>query len=295
MYSGYSLFSDSIINFGKNYLNTRYRSGGMSEWGFDCSGFTSFVYNNFGYKLPRSSTGQAEKFLGIDKKALQRGDLVFFNGRRRNGSRVGHVGIVTDVNTDGSFNFIHASVARGVIVSHSDENYYRQRYVGAGRVFQHEEKLFATKITSPQNIEEETVALTTNAGSQATENNNYEQIQTSEYHIVKAGESLYSIARKYQISQQDLKNFNGLTNSNLKAGQKLIISNQHAEIHEVAEISVDEPIIEQNTDQRLYTVQKGDTLYSISKLYGCTVAQLCEWNHKQSFELKIGEEILVNN
>ncbi|MCL1867634.1 MAG: C40 family peptidase, partial [Paludibacter sp.] len=132
-YNNYSLFSDSVIAFGKNYLSVPYRSGGMSANGFDCSGFTSFVYKNFGYQLARTSDGQAQQVNKIKKDDLQRGDLVFFNGRKR-GARIGHVGMITDVKTDGSFDFIHASV-KGVRITNSEQNYYKQRYMGAGRVF----------------------------------------------------------------------------------------------------------------------------------------------------------------
>ena len=68
-----------------------------------------------------------------EKKQLKPGDLVFFNGRKV-GKRIGHVGIVTEVDTArGQFKFIHASNSRGVTESHSDEAYYKRRYVGACR------------------------------------------------------------------------------------------------------------------------------------------------------------------
>lgn len=85
--------SDSLINYGKLFLNTPYRYGAGGTAHFDCSGFTSHVFRNFGYNLQRSSADQANQFPEIAKSQLQPGDLVFFNGRRRNG-RVGHVGIV---------------------------------------------------------------------------------------------------------------------------------------------------------------------------------------------------------
>ncbi|MDR2825066.1 MAG: C40 family peptidase, partial [Prevotellaceae bacterium] len=269
----YSLLSDSIIDFGKNYLHTRYRFGGMSVNGFDCSGFTSFVYRNFGYQLPRSSAGQANRFLGIKKSELQRGDLVFFNGRKRGGKRVGHVGIVTDVDSDGTFDFIHASVKRGVIVSHSDETYYVKRYVGAGRVFEEAENFLAKKENILQDAgKEETMEI---PNSQNVEIGDEQiSIQNPQYHTVKAGETLFSIARQYQISQQDLKDYNELTSNYVRAGQKLIVGEQNVDIQEITDLALTEQTAEQEDEKLLYTVQKGDTLYSISKTYGCTIAQL---------------------
>ena len=100
---------DSVINFGMRFLSTSYRYGGTSTRGFDCSGFTSHVYNQFGYSLERSSRDQARQFPAVSKKDLQTGDLVFFEGRSQNGN-VGHVGIVTERKANGEFNFLHASV-----------------------------------------------------------------------------------------------------------------------------------------------------------------------------------------
>ena len=69
----------------------------------------------------------------VEKHNLRPGDLVFFNGRAV-GKRIGHVGIVTEVDSaEGKFKFIHASNSRGVTVSTSEEPYYKRRYVGACR------------------------------------------------------------------------------------------------------------------------------------------------------------------
>lgn len=133
------LYNDShdeiteLLDYASQFKGTRYRSGSSSPKGFDCSGFTSFVFKKFGYNLSRSSSAQVSNGMPIAKENLRPGDLVFFNGRSV-GKRVGHVGIVTKVNQTGSFEFIHASYT-GVCVSSSEEIYYRRRYVGACRVF----------------------------------------------------------------------------------------------------------------------------------------------------------------
>ena len=122
-----------LLDYAATFRGTRYRSGSSSPAGFDCSGFTSYVYAHFGYSLNRSSYEQVSDGPKVERDDLKPGDLVFFNGRQV-GTRVGHVGIVTDVNhEDGTFNFIHSSNSRGVIVSTSDEPYYKRRYVGACR------------------------------------------------------------------------------------------------------------------------------------------------------------------
>lgn len=123
----------ALLDYAATFKGTRYRSGSSSPKGFDCSGFTSYVFSKFGYSLTRSSRSQINDGEKVEKNELKPGDLVFFNGRAV-GKRIGHVGIVTEVDTtNGNFKFIHASNSRGVTVSASEEPYYKRRYVGACR------------------------------------------------------------------------------------------------------------------------------------------------------------------
>ncbi len=134
--------SDSITVTGKDivqramkYIGVPYRSGRMNpKVGFDCSGFTSYVFKKENISLTRSSRSQFQEGIKInDCKELKKGDLVFFCGSGKSGG-IGHVGIVTQVNHEtGSFSFIHASRA-GVCISSSEEAYYQKRYVGACRI-----------------------------------------------------------------------------------------------------------------------------------------------------------------
>lgn len=99
---------------------------------FDCSGFTSYVYKQFGYKISPASRIQYTDGVKVDRKDLRKGDLVFFTSRS-SGKNVGHVGIVVSAdNETGAFKFIHASI-RGIKVS-ACEGYYANRYVGARRI-----------------------------------------------------------------------------------------------------------------------------------------------------------------
>jgi cell wall-associated NlpC family hydrolase len=105
----------------------------MSPRGFDCSGFTSYVFKRFGINLDRSSRGQISDGVRVQRNDLQPGDLVFFQGRSGRGG-IGHVGIVTRVNADNTFHFIHSACSSGVTESKNTESYYSRRYVGACRV-----------------------------------------------------------------------------------------------------------------------------------------------------------------
>ena len=124
-----------ILDYAYKFKGVPYRHGAMSPKGFDCSGFTSFVFLQFGYKLNRTASGQVMNGDRISRSDLQPGDLVFFNGRAV-GKRIGHVGIVTKVNDDNTFKFIHAATRTGITESHSSESYYSRRYMGACRVIE---------------------------------------------------------------------------------------------------------------------------------------------------------------
>ena len=128
--------ADNLINTALKYLGVEYRWGESSPEGFDCSGFTKYVFNEEGIDLTRTSYTQCREGEKIDNiKDLKRGDLVFFGGE--NATRtVGHVGIVTEVDSiTRRFKFVHAS-RTGIKVDKSTDSYYRLRYIGARRIIQ---------------------------------------------------------------------------------------------------------------------------------------------------------------
>lgn len=124
-----------ILDYAYKFRGVPYRHGAASPRAFDCSGFTSYVFKRFGIDLDRRSSAQIFDGRRVSRSELKPGDLVFFNGRAVN-KRIGHVGIVTEVdeNNNGGFKFIHAAVHTGITVSHSSESYYSKRYMGACRV-----------------------------------------------------------------------------------------------------------------------------------------------------------------
>ena len=126
---------DSVIRYAQNYMGTPYRRGNSSPKAFDCSGFTSYVYRNFGYDLYRTADGQIKNAAKIiEKTELKPGDLVFFKGRNAKQNRIGHVGMVVEADSAGNFKFIHASVKYGVTITDGGKDYYRTRFVAAGRI-----------------------------------------------------------------------------------------------------------------------------------------------------------------
>ena len=120
---------NSVVSYAKQYLGCKYVSGGSSPTtGFDCSGFTSYVYKHFGISISRSSGAQASNGTAVSKSNLQAGDLVIFNNRSN--TAIGHVGIYIGGNT-----FIHAgNSSTGVITTSLSDSYYSSRYVTGRRI-----------------------------------------------------------------------------------------------------------------------------------------------------------------
>jgi cell wall-associated NlpC family hydrolase len=127
-----SVFSDHsrerIIKTAKRYLGVRYRYGGTSPFGFDCSGFVMFVFKKNGITLPREARGQYYKGKKISISKAKPGDLVFFRVRsRRRRRRISHVGIYI-----GNHRFIHSpSRGKRVSITSMNNRYWKRRYIGA--------------------------------------------------------------------------------------------------------------------------------------------------------------------
>ena len=126
---------DEILEYAKTFIGVPYRLGASGPDLFDCSGFTSYVFREFGYELPHNSVMQSQKARPVESFAdLRKGDLVFF-GARGSIRSIGHVGIVVDVDLErGMFRFIHASTSNGVEIQRSTQPYFMMRYIGAGRI-----------------------------------------------------------------------------------------------------------------------------------------------------------------
>lgn len=130
-----SVTGHDIVEKAKEFLGVPYRYGCMNpKKGFDCSGFTTYVYKSLDIQLTRTSRSQIKDGVRIeDRRDLQAGDLVFFTGTRSK-KTIGHVGIVTEVDEHtGEFEFIHAGRG-GICINSSSDGYYDRRYVGACRV-----------------------------------------------------------------------------------------------------------------------------------------------------------------
>ncbi len=121
---------NAVVDVAMQYIGVPYVYGGTTPSGFDCSGFTRYVYRQLGYSLNRTAAAQASNGTVVASKAdLQPGDLLLF--RSSSGSGIGHVGIYI-----GGGNMVHAPKPGSYVkVASINTSYYSTRYVGARRFF----------------------------------------------------------------------------------------------------------------------------------------------------------------
>lgn len=126
--------AEFLIAKASQHIGTRYRGGGTTSAGFDCSGLMFSTFKHIDMTLPRSSSSMAVGAgYKIDRSQAQKGDLIFFttNGR----GSINHVGMITEIIGD-EIKFIHSSVQAGVIISSTEEPYYKRRFVQINRVLE---------------------------------------------------------------------------------------------------------------------------------------------------------------
>lgn len=123
---------EQIINTALGYSGVRYRFGGTTEQGMDCSGLLYVSFKAHDIALPRVSHEMADEGRRIRVEAINKGDLLFFTTTKR-GRKINHVGLVVAVEED-DIKFIHSTTSRGVIVSSLREGFWNYSFVKATRI-----------------------------------------------------------------------------------------------------------------------------------------------------------------
>ncbi|WP_282938262.1 C40 family peptidase [Paenibacillus sp. RC67] len=122
-----SAFAETPLSQAVNEeLGAPYKWAGTTAKGFDCSGYTSFVFAKFDIDLPHTSKGQAGIGTTVSQDELRPGDLVFYN---TDGKGISHVGIFV-----GDGKFYHSATNQGVTVTKLSDSYYTKRFVTAKRI-----------------------------------------------------------------------------------------------------------------------------------------------------------------
>lgn len=124
--------ADAIIDYAKTFDGVKYKYGGTSKKGMDCSGLVTTAFQKEDISLPRTTSQLAVTGDWIDLKKVQKGDLLFF-ATKKNSRKVNHVGIVTSARPN-YVEFIHSTTSRGVITSNLSEKYWYFAFVQARRI-----------------------------------------------------------------------------------------------------------------------------------------------------------------
>ena len=124
--------AESIISYAESFKGTRYKFGGTTSKGMDCSGLVYVSFQKEQIALPRVSRDMATRGKRVSLSQSKKGDLVFFK-TNKNKNVINHVGLVV-ASKNGNVTFIHSSSSRGVIVSSLDENYWKRAFVEVRRI-----------------------------------------------------------------------------------------------------------------------------------------------------------------
>jgi len=236
---------EDMLTFAVKHQRKPYKTGAEGPNAFDCSGFTRYCYKQIGIDLKRSSQEQAENGKKVRQKKLKEGDLIFFKGS--SGKEINHVGIVYKKKSGKNFEFIHASTSSGIIIESNETEYFRKRYVTARRITSDKEIRNTVKTVEKENKasekqqkenekqqkkmakleakrkkelakEQKNISKEANQTTSASSNS----FEESRY-IVKKGDTLYNISKRFNCSVEDLQRWNGLKNNDIVLGQELIV------------------------------------------------------------------------
>ncbi|NAY92128.1 NlpC/P60 family protein [Muricauda sp. JGD-17] len=124
--------AEAIISTAISFSGTRYKYGGTTTSGMDCSGLVYVSLKENDIVFPRASYMMAQEGQKIKVQQVEKGDLLFFK-TSKGGKRINHVGLVVDVKGN-DIQFIHATTSRGVLVSSLREGYWNHAFVKAMRI-----------------------------------------------------------------------------------------------------------------------------------------------------------------
>ena len=261
---------DSLVQLALTKNGKPYVRAGSGPNSFDCSGFTMWVYKQFGVDLPHGSVTQFPLGKKVERNDIRPGDLVFFYRSRC----VGHVGLVTEVDTAGHVTFIHASTQKtGVRIDKLESSWYAKTFCGTRRIFE-----CADDTTSrvPVVFEPDTVvapAVDTVAAAPVANPDT-----TCLVHRVQKGETLYAISKKYGVTVAEIQRWNNLPSPDrISIGQTLKIYKSGTQT------AVSSTPAAQPAPKPVYhKIKAGETLGSIAAKYHTTVSKLQKLNNMGS-------------
>lgn len=281
--------ADKVIESGKKYIGTPYQFGAPvgNTASFDCSSFSATIFAEHGIQLPRVSEDQAKMGIAVTQQQLQKGDLLFYDTNFD--GRINHLSVYIS-----STEMIHASSSVGVHITSPNTNYWNTRFVTVRRVILEEtnqnnqyivkqgDTLFliarAHQVTVQQlrdwnQLQSDVIFIGQRliVQGQTTSINQVQVPSANGFHTVASGESLWTISRSYQVSINELIEWNGLSSNTIFVGQRLVVQNPAA--------------------VKTYIVKAGDSLWKIATEHNTTVARLTELNNLTTSTILVGQTL----
>ncbi len=124
--------TEQIIDYAKTFEGVRYKYGGTTKKGMDCSGLIYISFKKEDVELPRISRYMAKQGKRISLENARKGDLLFFR-TNKNRNEINHVGLIVK-SANGNIEFIHSTTSKGVITSSLYESYWKLAFIEARRV-----------------------------------------------------------------------------------------------------------------------------------------------------------------
>ncbi|MBN2776133.1 MAG: LysM peptidoglycan-binding domain-containing protein [Bacteroidales bacterium] len=210
---------DSIIDYGKTFVGLKYRYGGITPAGFDCSGFIFHIHRHFNLPLPRIPNETSIMGTVVPIDSLQPGDLVYIKTRAAYDNTIGHVMMVIE-KTEDSFYVIHSASHAGLVIERfHDAPYYVSRYLFSNRLpdefytREWNDSLMAKYRYRNADIYKEYVEPSIPAEQpEGTVELNY---------TVKSGDAVSLIASWYGVKTAEIMAWNGMGSYSLNVGQVL--------------------------------------------------------------------------
>jgi murein DD-endopeptidase / murein LD-carboxypeptidase len=218
---------NELLDVSKGKLECKYVWGEQGPNVFDCSGFTQYLFKQINIDIPRTAREQYYYFKGqiVSTPNIRKGDLVFFISEE-NDIKIGHVGLAFTDYSNGDFQFIHACSSKGVCISNYSDQFYKYAYAGARRIIKFNENLRQFSIIDTVNKTDVVNIIDTVILSEEPLMVNQTVIEFPNeyfYYTLKGNEDLLYVSRRYMVSVDNIRKWNGIKSNSLRGYKRLKI------------------------------------------------------------------------